>query len=74
MRGDSETPAVTDHRDPLFLFVCHLEWHSGQNLAAYEELLAALDDPDQQIRVVAEVLLQRSSPRPRPRVKSAEGW
>jgi len=50
----------------LYLFVCHLEWHGRRNLAAYEELLAALDDPDDKIRIVAEVLLQRSSPRPRP--------
>jgi hypothetical protein len=32
------------HRDALYLFACHLEWDTRHNLAAYEELLAALDD------------------------------
>ncbi|MGA2003731.1 MAG: hypothetical protein ABSG70_10135 [Terriglobales bacterium] len=52
------------HRDALYLFACHLEWHTRQNLAAYQELLAALDDQDGDIRRLAEVLLHRSSPRP----------
>jgi hypothetical protein len=50
------------HRDPLYLFVGHLEWHKNRNLAAYQELLAALDDPNKEIRTVAEMLLHRSSP------------
>jgi hypothetical protein len=52
------------HRDPLYLFVCHLEWLTKRNLAAYQELLAALDDHDGDIRRLAEYLLHRSSPRP----------
>jgi hypothetical protein len=51
------------HRDPLYLFACHLEWRHKRNLAAYQELLAALDDVDCDIRAVAEVLLHRRSPR-----------
>jgi len=64
------------HRDALYLFGCHLEWHTKRNLAAYMELLAALDDPDGDIRHLAESLLQRSSPRPKgtaKRVESREG-
>ncbi|HVN20103.1 MAG TPA: hypothetical protein VMU05_15055 [Dongiaceae bacterium] len=53
-------------RDVLYLFVCHLEWHNNRNLAAYLELLAALDDRDHEVRGLAEALLHRSSPRPRP--------
>ena len=52
------------HRDPLYLFACHLEWRTTRNLAAYQELLAALDDQDVGVRILAESLLQRSSPRP----------
>jgi hypothetical protein len=52
--------------DPLYLFACHLEWHKRQSLAAYQELLAALDDPDENIRTVEEGLLHRSSPYPEP--------
>jgi len=51
-------------RDPLYLFACHLEWRNRGNIAAYQELVAALDDPDCDIRVVAEVLLYRNAPRP----------
>jgi hypothetical protein len=61
-------------RDPLYLFTCHLEWHRRQNVAAYEELLAALDDSDEKIRIVAEVLLQRSSPRPTLAETSSDTW
>jgi hypothetical protein len=50
-----------EYRDPLYLFACHLEWRNRGNLAAYQELLAALGDPDCDIRVVAEVLLHRDS-------------
>jgi hypothetical protein len=42
------------HRDALYLFACHLEWRTAGNLAAYQELLAALDDPDGGIRQLAE--------------------
>ena len=62
------------HRDPLYLFVCHLEWHKRRNLAAHQELVAALDDPNQETRTVAEVLLHRSSPRLEPSVRSVEAW
>jgi len=59
-------------RDALYLFVCHLEWCNKGNLAAYQELLAALDDENCDIRNVAEVLLQRASPRPRRTERSLE--
>jgi hypothetical protein len=62
------------HHDALFLFVCALEWHSKRNLAAYQELLAALDNSDCDIRTVAEVLLQRRSPRPQPAETDVEAW
>ena len=51
-------------RDPLHLFACHLEWWHKGKLEAYQELLAALDDGDEDIRIVAEELLHRPSPRP----------
>ena len=51
-------------RDPLYLFACHLEWRQIGSLEAYQELVAALDDPNSEIRAVAEDLLHRSSPRP----------
>lgn len=52
-------------RDPLYLFGCHLEWRDRRSLKAYEELIAALDDPNVEIRSLAENLLAyRSSPRP----------
>jgi hypothetical protein len=50
------------YRDPLYLFACYLEWRDTGNVAGYQELLAALGDPDCGIRVVAEVLLHRYSP------------
>jgi len=52
------------HRDALYLFACHLEWRTKRNLAAYQELLAAPDDHDDDIRRLTESLLHRSSPRP----------
>ncbi len=55
----------TQPRDPLFLFACHLEWRDSRNIKAYQELIAALDDPNEEIRSLAENLLHRSSPRPR---------
>lgn len=53
-----------EHGDPLYLFLCHLEWHRTKNLAAYLELLAALDNPNPDIRILAESLLHRHSLRP----------
>lgn len=43
--------------DALYLFLCHLECRNGQNPNAYEELVAALDDQNADIRQVAESLL-----------------
>lgn len=62
--GLSKESDITGTYDPLYLFACQLEWHRGQNLAAYQELVAALDDSDDRVREVAEMLLRRSSPRP----------
>ena len=62
------------HRDPLYLFLCHLEWHKRENLAAYQELLTALDDNDYAIRIIAEMLLHRNSPRREPIELSVEAW
>jgi len=62
------------HRDPLYLFACHLDRRNKRNLAAYQELVAALDDRDEEIRTVAEMLLHRSSPRPEPSVRGVEAW
>jgi len=62
------------HRDPLYLFACHLEWHHKRNLAAYQELLAALDDVDCDIRAVAEALLHRSLARREPAETTVEAW
>jgi hypothetical protein len=50
---------------PLYLFACHLEWRNRRNFEAHEELVAALDDHDRDIRQLAELLLHRSSPRPK---------
>jgi hypothetical protein len=61
------------NRDPLYLFACHLEWHHRRNLKAYEELLAALDDPNEGIRAVASHLLShRDSPHPKHTVADLE--
>jgi hypothetical protein len=49
------------HRDPLYLFACYLEWRNRRDLAAYHELVAALDEPDCDIRIVAEILLSSVS-------------
>ena len=56
---------MTVRRDPLYLFACHLEWRDRRNFDAHKELVAALDDQDEDIRQLAELLLHRSSPRPR---------
>jgi hypothetical protein len=55
-------------RDPLYLFACHLAWRDKKDVKAYQELVAALDDCNPGIRAVAEKLLQRSSPRPQPKL------
>lgn len=67
-------PEKVIHRDVLYLFACHLEWHRSGNLTAYQELVAALDDCDHSFRSVAETLLNRKSPRPRLTVKEIETW
>ncbi len=61
---DSWSDHSSHERDPLYLFACHLEWHQERNLKAYQELVAALDDTNPEIRAVAEGLLNRRSPRP----------
>jgi len=55
---------MTD-RDPLYLFLCHLEWRNHGLLSAYTELVAALDDSDPAIRALAESLIRRCAPRPK---------
>jgi hypothetical protein len=52
-------------RDPLYLFACYIEWRNELNLMAFQELLAALDDPHEDVRIVAESLLGWPSPRRR---------
>ncbi|MGO9677373.1 MAG: hypothetical protein ACLPW4_08995 [Candidatus Sulfotelmatobacter sp.] len=63
-----------EHRDALYLFACHVEWRTKRNLDAYLELLAALDDHDDDIRRFAESLLHRSSPRPARTATGIESW
>jgi len=63
-----------EHRDALYLFACHLEWQTKRNLAAYRELLAALDNHHCDIRRVAEFLLQGSSPKPERTATGIESW
>lgn len=58
------TRTMTIHRDPLYLFARHLEWCNRGSITAYQELVAALDDPNRDIRAVAETLVRRSSPHP----------
>jgi len=60
----SRRSAMAGNPDPLYLFACHLESHRWRNLGGHQALVAALDDSDQSIRVIAEMLLHRSSPRP----------
>ena len=50
-------------RDPLYLFLCHLEWSNRGALSAYAELGAALSDSDLAIRALAEDLIVRCSQR-----------
>jgi hypothetical protein len=61
---------ATCGRDPIYLFACHLEWRDHRNLRAYHDLVAALDDPDQNIRCLAEALLHRSSPYPKSKTRN----
>jgi len=51
------------HRNPLYLFACHREWRDNRSMEAYQDLVGALDDPDESTRALAEMLLHRSSPR-----------
>ena len=81
VESDSADKAVSNtmstnigHRDVLYIFACHLEWNIKRNLAAYQELLAALDDEDGDIRRLAESLLHRSSPRPERTATTVESW
>jgi len=67
-------PETIGRRDSLYLFMCHLEWHRTGNVAAREELVAALGDTDPDIRIVAEVLLHEDSPRHESTSTSAEAW
>lgn len=50
--------------DGTYLFACHLAWQQEGALWGYEELVRALDAPDEEVRSIAEALLQRRSPRP----------
>jgi len=62
-------------RDPLYLFACHLEWRKTGSIEAYQDLVAALDDPNSGIRAVAEDLLRRNSPRPQKLISDeGETW
>jgi len=63
-RSLPEASGIARTQDPLYLFACHLEWHHWRNLAAYQALVAALDDSEKRIREIAEMLLHRRSPRP----------
>ena len=56
---------VTCGRDPIYLFACHLEWRDRGSLRAYQHLISALDDHNEDIRLLAETLLHRSSPHPK---------
>jgi hypothetical protein len=41
-----------------------MEWHRWRNLGAYQALVAASNDSDKKIRVIAEMMLHGYSPRP----------
>jgi len=58
-------------RNPVYLLDCHLEWCRRGTMEAYQQLIAALDDCDEETRMVAETLLHRSSPRRQFRSTSA---
>ena len=57
-------PDATLARDPLYIFLCCALWRSEGSLKAYQEVVAALDDSNPDIRVLAGDLLHRPSPRP----------
>ena len=62
-------------RDPLYLFLCHLEWRNRGALSAYAELVAALSDSDPAIRALAEDLIVRCSHRPKcPQAEHQDSW
>lgn len=66
------TERATALRDPLYLFACHLEWRNRRDVKAYEELVAALDDPNEISRsVAAHLLSRRDSPCPEQRERQA---
>ena len=67
-----ETGHSLEHRDSLYLFACHVAWRDRGSVSAYQELVAALDDCSQETRAVAETLLHRSSPRPKPKITDHE--
>jgi len=62
------------HRDALYLFARHQEWRIRRYLVAYQELLAALNDHDRDIRCLAESLLHRNSPRPAKTETTVGAW
>jgi len=71
-RNELHDPRLTKEaaaRDPLYLFACHLAWHQNGDVKAYQELVAALDDRNPDIRKVAENLLHRPSPWPGPNLE-----
>lgn len=43
--------------DAVYLFACHLQWRRTKDAAAHRALLSALHHPDDDIRLVAQVLL-----------------
>ena len=57
-------------RDPLYLFACLLAWRFEGNLGAFQEVLAGLDDAHPCVRMLAESMLHRPSPRPAPKLKT----
>ncbi len=52
-----QSPNLAPRRDPLYLFACHLEWQINGNVSAFQELQAALEDPCEETRLIAESLL-----------------
>lgn len=66
LSGWVEVRDMRKKRDPLYLFLCHIEWRDSKSVQAYMDLVATLDDTNSDIRAVAEDLLsQRLSPRPK---------
>jgi len=60
---DPSTIAGT--QDPPYLFARHLACHYWRKLLAYQALVAAFDDSVHRVRVIAEMMLHRYSPRRR---------